>query len=208
MSSGSKGNAVVLEDEILIDCGVSYKALRPYLGGLKIVLCTHCHSDHFNRSTIRKLAYDRPALRFGCGEWLVKHLLGCGVSAHMIDIYAMNTHNIYSSFGIEAFGLYHNVPNCGYKIDINGRMALYATDTSKIETFAQDYDLYMIEANYDDEEIERRIAQKKADGVQYIYEYKARENHLSLSAANEFLFKNAGENSEFVFMHIHEKESA
>jgi len=204
LSSGSKGNAVVIEGVILVDCGVAYKALRPYVGGLKIVLCTHCHSDHFNRSTISKLAHERPLLRFGCGEWLVRDLLDCGVSAHLIDIYAMDTKNQYKSFCVEAFGLFHNVSNCGYKIEINDKRMLYATDTREIATIAPGYDLYMIEANYDDEEIERRIQQKKADGVDYIYEYKARENHLSLNKANDFIVKNSVEDSKFVLMHMHE----
>jgi len=204
IASGSKGNAVIFNDIILVDCGVAYKAIKPYVGTLKLVLLTHEHQDHFRESTVRRLAYERPSLRFGCGAWMVEKLIQCGVSPYVIDIYAMDTYNQYSRFGIEAFELYHNVKNCGYKIFIGGHKALYATDTSKITTTAKDYDLYMIEANYTDEDIDRRIQQKIADGVEYIYELKARENHLSLAAANEFILENAGDNSSFIFMHQHE----
>ena len=58
ISTGSKGNAVILNDEILIDCGVPYKAIKPYVKGLKLVLLTHQHSDHFKPETIRKLAME------------------------------------------------------------------------------------------------------------------------------------------------------
>jgi phosphoribosyl 1,2-cyclic phosphodiesterase len=208
ISSGSKGNAVIIEDTILIDCGVAYKAVKPYISGLKLVLLTHIHGDHFNRATIHRLAFERPTLRFGCGEWLINDLLDCGVSPCLIDIYAMDTVNQYSTFSIEAFKLYHNVSNCGYKVAINGQQLLYATDTSKIDTAAPDFDLYMVEANYDDDEIEKRIEDKIINGVDYIYEYRARENHLSQRDAYEFIVSNAGPKSEYILMHMHEGEPA
>ena len=47
ISTGSDGNATILEDFVLVDCGVPYKALEPYVPKLKLVLLTHIHSDHF-----------------------------------------------------------------------------------------------------------------------------------------------------------------
>ena len=44
VSTGSKGNAVIIEDFILVDCGVPYKALSEKCRKLKIVLLTHVHS--------------------------------------------------------------------------------------------------------------------------------------------------------------------
>ena len=40
ISTGSKGNAVLLNDEILIDCGVPFRELEPYCKGLRLVLLT------------------------------------------------------------------------------------------------------------------------------------------------------------------------
>lgn len=48
ISTGSKGNAVVINDRILIDIGVPFKALEPVKKDLRLVLLTHQHSDHFN----------------------------------------------------------------------------------------------------------------------------------------------------------------
>ena len=48
ISTGSQGNAVVIEHKILIDCGVSFKALAAEYRTLKLVLLTHIHSDHFH----------------------------------------------------------------------------------------------------------------------------------------------------------------
>ena len=44
VETGSNGNAVVINDEILIDIGVPYKKIAPYAKKLKIVLLTHIHS--------------------------------------------------------------------------------------------------------------------------------------------------------------------
>lgn len=71
ISTGSKGNAVIINSGIMIDCGVPFKALKNHYRLLKLVLLTHIHSDHFNRATIKKLAFERPSLRFGVPEWLV-----------------------------------------------------------------------------------------------------------------------------------------
>lgn len=43
ISTGSKGNAVILNGSILIDCGVSSRKLEPYAKKLKLVLLTHVH---------------------------------------------------------------------------------------------------------------------------------------------------------------------
>lgn len=206
IATGSKGNAVILGDKILIDCGVPYKAIEPYIKGLKLVLLTHIHTDHFKQSTIKKLADMRPTLRFGCCDWLIAPLLDCGVSQYQIDNYmpGYDYHYPFANFHVETFLLSHNVDNCGYKVMIDGKKVLYATDTCKIETDAPGYDLYMIEGNYDEDELAQRIAQKEADGTGYIYERHVAKNHLSRASASEWLLKNIGPNSECIFMHVHE----
>ena len=37
LSTGSKGNAVVIHDYILVDCGVPFKLIEPHLAKLKLV---------------------------------------------------------------------------------------------------------------------------------------------------------------------------
>ena len=91
ISTGSDGNATILEEFVLIDCGVPYKALEPYVPKLKLVLLTHIHSDHFQKRTIKRLAEERPTLRFGCCRWLTPPLLAAGVPERQIDGPCMDT---------------------------------------------------------------------------------------------------------------------
>ena len=51
IATGSKGNAVKIDD-ILIDCGVSFKKLKDVYKHIRLVLLTHEHSDLFRPSTI------------------------------------------------------------------------------------------------------------------------------------------------------------
>lgn len=77
------------------------------------------------------------------------------------------------------------------------------TDTKTVEGItAKNYDLYLIETNYEDEELDERIRQKQ-EQQKYCYEYRTRNTHLSKGQASDFLLKNMGENSEYVFMHQH-----
>lgn len=202
IASGSSGNALVIND-ILIDCGVSFTSLNEYYRNLKIVLLTHIHSDHFNKSTIKRLARERPLLRFGCCEWLVKDLINLGVKAKNIDIYKKGKIYAYKDFQVEVVHLYHNVPQCGYKLKIGNKKIIYATDTFSLSGItAKNYDYYFIEANYLEEEIDERIKEKELAG-EFAYERDAKYNHLSKEKCDEFLLENMGGNSKYVYMHEH-----
>jgi phosphoribosyl 1,2-cyclic phosphodiesterase len=206
ISTGSKGNAVVLRDIILIDCGVSFKALKGVYNKLKLVLLTHIHSDHFNSATVRALARERPTLRFGCCEWLVKPLVDCGVNKLNIDVFTAGFNYIFKGLcDVTPHKLVHDVPNCGYSVHFHnvGGSLFYATDTANLNGIeAKAYDLYLIEANHGKAEIAGKIYNKTKAG-EYSYEKRVREYHLSRDAADDWIIKNAGQNSEFVYLHAH-----
>lgn len=204
LATGSTGNAIIINDTILIDCGVPFKTIRDHYKKLKLVLLTHIHGDHFNKSTIGRLARERPTLRFGCCQWLVKPLLSAGVNSKNIDVMEPDVAYRYGAFDVIPVSLVHDVPNCGYKIHFPDGKLFYATDTNNLNgIFAKNYDLYMVEANYGEGEIKERIAAKKEAG-EYAYEYKVLQNHLSIEKCNDFLYRNMGPRSEYVYLHQHE----
>ena len=203
ISSCSTGNATIIRDIILIDCGVTFKKLEKYYKQLKIVLLTHIHSDHFKKETIKKLAQERPTLRFACCEWLLQPLLECGVLRKNIDVLQIGTRYNYKLFKIVPIKLYHDVPQCGYRVLFDDYKVIYMTDTRTVEGIvAKNYDLYLVEGNYEEEELEQRIKQKQEEGL-YYYESRVRNTHLSKGQATVFLLNNMGENSKYVFMHEH-----
>ncbi len=206
LNSGSDGNGLIIEDIILIDCGISFKKLQDYYKKLKIVLLTHIHKDHFNKVTIKRLANERPTLRFGCCEWLVKELVDCGVEKKNIDVLKIGKIYDYKTFKVIPIKLYHDVEQCGYKLKIGTNKLMYATDTNRIDHIvAKNYDIYLIEANYEnDEELERRKMDKLSKG-EYYYEDRVKMTHLSKVKATEWLMENMGENSKYVFMHEHKE---
>lgn len=203
ISTGSKGNAVVLDGRILIDCGVPYYALKSVLMDLQLVILTHQHGDHMNHSTIRRLALERPTLRFGCPDYLVGDLRE-DVEPGRIDVLTAGSSYNYGAYIISPFTLRHNVPNVGYRIGGRGWKAIYATDTNTLDGVeAPEYDLYMIEANYDEDEIAERIRRKQEAG-EHIYEWDVLENHLSREKALDFIYRNIGNGGQYVLLHQHE----
>lgn len=98
INSGSDGNAIIVEDILLLDCGVSFKKIEPYYKKLKLVFISHCHSDHLNKTTVRLLAKQRPLLRFVVGEYLVKDLMSCGVNPRNIDLLKLGFRIKYKRF--------------------------------------------------------------------------------------------------------------
>ena len=208
ISTGSKGNAVVINGQILIDCGVPYKLLEPVVKGLKLVLLTHIHSDHFKPRTAAALHRERPTIRFGCCEWMVDPLLDAGVDKRVIDVYEPRHFYEYNKLcTLSPEMLTHNVPNCGYHIsDWECKRLFYATDTGSLDGVeAKDYDLYLIEANHTRAELEARIEAKRAAG-EFAYEYRAAQNHLSREQAEDWLYQQMGSNSRYAFLHQHAEE--
>ena len=89
--------------------------------------------------------------------------------------------------------------NCGYKIHFPIGKVIYATDTNNLNGItARDYDLYMIEANYIDEEIQEKIKEKQANG-EYAYELQVLRNHLSKAKCDDFIYRNIGRNGVYVY---------
>lgn len=63
-------------------------------------------------------------------------------------------------------------------------------------------DLYMVECNHTVADLERRIAEKAAAG-EFIYEDTVRLSHMSAETVSEYLSRNAGPDSQVVFLHQH-----
>ena len=166
ISTGSKGNAVVVDGRILIDCGVPFRRLESVYRDLDAVLLTHIHSDHFQPKTLARLAAERPSLRFFACPWLGPDLQNAGVPLRQITITTPDRWYDTGYCFVKACETKHNVRNCCWHIWFNdGSKVFYATDMGNLNGItAPYYDLYLVEANYRNEEIQAKIAEKKVNG--------------------------------------------
>ncbi len=203
ISSGSKGNAVIYHNTILVDCGISFIKLKPYIKEIQIVLLTHEHKDHFNAVTIKRLAKERPTLRFACGGFLQEKLQDLEVKN--IDVLSVGKLYNYGSFMVSPIILYHDVDNYGYRIFKDNYKIIHATDTNTLDGIsAKNYDLFAIEQNYDETTIDDEIAEKIKNG-EFAYEIGAKNSHLSFQQAEAFIEANRKETSEILKLHISHK---
>ena len=198
ISSGSDGNAVIYNNAIMVDCGVSLKALQEVKRSLKIVLLTHKHSDHLKIRTLQRLQAERPALRVACGDFLLEEL----PCIKNIDVLQVGKIYDYGAFKVSPVKLYHDVPNFGWRIFLpNGQKIFHATDTVHLEGItAKGYDLYAIEHNYCEEYIQEAIEEARANG-EYTHAYGSIKTHLSIQQARAFIEKNRKESSEVLELH-------
>jgi len=197
IGTGSPGNCIIYHNSIMVDMGVPYSKIQPYIKDLQIVLLTHEHSDHLNISAINKMAFERPALRFACGDFLAHKLEGI----KNLDILEAGKIYDYIHFQICPIVLYHNVKNYGYRIFKDNKKIIHATDTAHLEGItAKHYDLYAIEHNWNEDTAPDIIARAEANG-NFTHIKGAMNSHLSEQQAREFIFKNRGPHSQVLRLH-------
>ena len=198
ISSGSEGNAVIYNNAIMVDCGVTLKALQEVKRSLKIVLLTHKHGDHLKLRTLQRLQAERPTLRVACGNFLLEEL----PCIKNIDVLQVGKIYDYGEFKVSPVKLYHDVPNFGWRIFLpNGQKIFHATDTAHLEGItAKGYDLYAIEHNYCEEYIQQAIEEARANG-EYTHAYGNINTHLSIQQARAFIEANRKESSEVLELH-------
>lgn len=197
ISTGSKGNAVLYGDHYLVDCGVSYQKLKGF--DIHLVLLTHIHHDHFVKRSLQALQDANPKIRFVCCSWLKTPLEEIGI--RNIDVLEIGRWYDFGPIQICPVMLYHDVPNCGYRMIVYGQKVIHATDTKTLDGItAKGYDLYAIEHNYDEDTIEQHI-REKIDRGEYAYEKGAINAHLSFQQAKTFIEENIKPGSLVIELH-------
>lgn len=179
LASGSKGNAVIIED-VLVDCGIPYKELRDHLYGIKYLLLTHIHTDHVKGTTYRKLRTEFPHIKT-IGNYEVHQVHGVDIICnHGLPIETEK----YTFIPIE---LEHDVITHGFNWNVGENEIIYATDTSSLDKAPNKrYDYLFLESNYDPIKIEQ--VRGKSSGRYKPYLEAMR--HLSSKQCREFYYLN------------------
>ena len=202
IGSGSKGNAILVQTKILLDCGVSYSKLARYLKYIKIIFIGHQHKDHLLSSTIQRIAYNYPNIKFitSSSDVVIK-LTQARVPKK--NIFYLQPKKWYSLgiMKVKTEPLTHDVENYALKWEYEGKKGFYATDTSNLDNIdAKGYNLYLIESNYNEELLKKHIEECEDENMLY-YLNRVPYTHLSYEQANSFLIENMGDNSQFEYIH-------
>lgn len=200
IATGSKGNAVIYNDHILVDCGVSYKNIEPFINDINIILLTHRHSDHINKKTLIKIIKQKPSIRIAAGEFLAE-ILNETTPEAKVDFMEAGTIYKYPGFSVSPITLYHDVPNFGWRIFENQEKIIHITDTHTLEGIsAPGYDLYAIEQNYCEDLVQQEIDAAQAEG-RYTRAFNSMNSHLSRQQTIQWIEENRKAGSRVVELH-------
>lgn len=203
IESGSKGNCIIVEDLLMLDCGCSYTKIKKYLKDVKLIFISHVHKDHLLPATIKMVAYNFPNIKFVCGsEYVVTRLvLDCNVSEKNIYVLKKDTWFDLGLLKVKMQELAHDTPNYLLKFEIKAKKGIYIVDTENVkEIKAKDYDLFLIESNYKEEILQNHIMNCENDD-ELFYLKRVPNTHLSFEQANGFLIENMKQESQFEYIH-------
>lgn len=197
IQTGKSGNCVLIND-ILVDCGVPFERIAPYINGVNYVLLTHIHSDHVNKETLESIKQLYPHIavignrevheRFG-----VTHVITPGGFGLKMPHYVFE--------GIE---LSHSVMTTGFTWRDRGKDILFCVDTANLDNVPRrTYDYMFLESNYDAElihDIEAWIELRKR---MRLTEYR---RHLSRQEAQNF-FQQHRNTDHSVLIELHQSDT-
>lgn len=181
ISSGSKGNCVIIEN-IMFDCGVPFANIKEHLYNIKYLLITHIHTDHVNKSTYNRIRKEFPHIQVIANYEVHQE--------HEVDIISNHDYPVITKdYTFIPFELKHDVLCQGYSFVINGQAIIYATDTNNLDNAIIDkYDYLFLESNHD---IKKLNAVRGRNGKRYGYNvYVNGLRHLSTQKCMEFYYLN------------------
>ena len=183
LGSSSKGNCIIVDDVLMLDCGVSYSKIKSYLKEIKIIFISHHHKDHFLLSTIKNISYNYPNIVFLTGSKEVVYKLSKYIAIENIWLLTPSTWWHLGLLKIKLDPLTHDVENYALHFEYRRRRGIYIVDTANVDDIiAKDYDLYLIENNYQE---------KVSDNIKntiWIPEYYYKQ--LKTNNRNTIIFEN------------------
>lgn len=214
IGTGSAGNAVVIDNALMIDAGLPVRELKEHLATVSAVFVTHQHGDHIRPAVVNHLARHRPVLlqrRFFVNESTrtalqvslpkqVHTLAGCpSIDGHGWRT-SITTPN-GTSYGIEAFRLVHDVENYGFVVTRgDGHRLIYATDTETMRYAPPGpFDAILVEGNWDEDKFTEMIRSHDLHVQQ-----RALQNlrHMSVQKFEEFVNRNGHADTVSYQMHV------
>ena len=191
LGSGSSGNCYILENErsaLIIECGVNIKLIKQgldfNLSKVAGVLISHEHQDHCKAIKDVMAA----GLNVYTGKGTIEAMNITNNTHRIFRVNSMNTYNIgdfkVMPFDVkhdakEPFGFLINHPECGN--------VLFITDTYYVPHTFKNINNILIEANYCNEIVERKL---KDDSIHGFVRDRVIQSHMSIQTCKELLKAN------------------
>ncbi len=195
LATGSKGNAVRIEN-IMIDCGISFRRMKEELYKCDTLLLTHTHSDHIKPETLQKIRQEFPRIRvYANANVAYQYPVDKVIAAKPFTLKR-------SKITVTPFEGVHDVQVTGYALSWpDGLTAFYATDTAEVANPIDDkLDYVFCESNYDEKklrEMARDFTRKGYDPADSSY------RHLSTQKCKAFYYMNRrGPDSVLIELHM------
>lgn len=156
-----------------------------------------------NLRTIKQVAHYYPNIKYLTGSIeVINKLYQNGVNQKdMIYISSEKWYDI-GALKIKLQKVVHDTDNYCLHFEYKDKKGIYIVDTASVDNIeAKDYDLYLIENNYQDEILEEHIANCD-DSNKIFYLDRVKRTHLSKSKCDDFLIKNMGANSFYEYLHL------
>jgi ribonuclease BN (tRNA processing enzyme) len=194
ISSGSSGNCYLINQELIIDLGVPYKSIKDVIKNVKMILLTHLHNDHLAKDTLRTILVKHPSIKVIAPDYIIEnfeHWISLSPVFRDCFINIQNEPMIeINDYKISPIKLYHDIDQTGYRILKNNKKLIFATDTYTLQGItALDYDVAIIEANYEEQAIIKLIEQAQANN-EYTHLINVADSHLSVQQALQFVTDN------------------
>lgn len=206
LTSGSKGNSVVINN-VMVDCGTSYKTIKDMLFYVDYLLITHKHGDHVNKKTYQTLRKKFPNIVVIANQEVADFLNG-----DVDYIMTLDEPLKVGEYQFSAFRCVHDVLTFGYywswtdsesneDIDI-----IYATDTQDYRFAPRDkkFDYLFLESNHDENKLN---AIKKTGRKKYGYDaYGNGKRHASTQVCKGYYYMHRKEkDSKLIELHKSER---
>jgi len=208
LSSGSHGNAYIVNNDLLIECGLPINQLDKLSGrtlhGIQTCFVSHAHQDHIRAiRDIARLGIDI-YLSSGAKE---QYEAETGMQLEGWQYHIANSGKMITvqHYNILPFAVHHDHPFMPCKeplgcqiTDLNNQERLvYITDTSHTEYTFRDVTHWMIECNHSNELIDKSL---EAGDIPISLYNRIRHTHLSLEQCIAFFQANDLQKTQKIFL--------
>lgn len=224
--TGSKGNVTIIDDSIMIDCGVAYKYVADVMPTIDKIFITHRHDDHLKLTALKQM-YKRmpwklendifmnedtwnhaiekvgdkiPIEQMKNGKNVLRTTSGEMVKNNIKDNITTTFTSSGREYSITTFELDHDVENQGFILTNDKNETLvYATDTSHLNYLPKSqYDYLVIEGNYDQQKMMEGLG---SDDPNEVNRAVRNMRHLSIQDFIDIIYSHSHEDTEVYQLH-------